>query len=199
MPNPTIRASGTALPISSRRLFLAAGTAAAVFTTVKIAAAAITSTDDDPIFAAIERHKQLFRIFCDLSNRTDEVAAEEEGREVTEADEAALDAASEAEMGAADELVATPPVTVAGMRAAIEHLVRYDAGCEPVALGRFLATLLESPVLAGGGAALPAAASCGNSAAFRSLAAASASSARHRPSPKLSRPPHWRLRPMAGT
>ena len=152
MPNPTVRASATALPISSRRLFLAAGTAAAVFATVKTAAAALTGAGVDPIFAAIERYKELFRIFCYLGARTDKVAARAEGREVTEADKEALAAASAAETAAADELIATPPVTIAGMRAAIEHIVEYDEGCEPVASACFLATLLESPLFADGGA-----------------------------------------------
>jgi hypothetical protein len=30
----------------------------------------------------------------------------------------------------------------------IEYLVQYDEGCEPVASGRFLKTLLKSPMLA---------------------------------------------------
>jgi hypothetical protein len=36
------------------------------------------------------------------------------------------------------------------MWAAIEHLVKYDEGCVPEASGDFLATLLKSPLFAGG-------------------------------------------------
>jgi hypothetical protein len=46
-------------------------------------------------------------------------------------------------MDAADELIGTAPTTIAGMHAAIAHLVQYDEGCEPLACGRFLATLFE--------------------------------------------------------
>jgi hypothetical protein len=45
MPNDTVRASATALP-KSRRLFLVAGTAAALTATLKGAAAAIAPGDD---------------------------------------------------------------------------------------------------------------------------------------------------------
>jgi hypothetical protein len=42
-----------------------------------------------------------------------------------------------AEEDAADALIATAPVTLAGMRGAIEHIVKYDEGCEPVASAIF--------------------------------------------------------------
>ena len=147
--------NATALPRSSRRaalgLFAAASAAVLAFANGAPVVAAPLS-GDDPIFDLIERHRAAFKAFCDASSRTDSVKAKNEGREVTEADEVAYEEASEAQMDLAAELIATPPITVAGMRAAIEHLIKYDAGCEPVACGQFLATLLESPVLVGGAA-----------------------------------------------
>jgi hypothetical protein len=109
MPNATVRASATALPNSSRRLFLAAGSAAAVFATVKRAAASTAGAD--PIFAAIERHKLAFDTFCATCSRTDDVLAQEQGREVTEADEAAYAAANDAEDEAIETLIQTAPTT----------------------------------------------------------------------------------------
>ena len=53
MPNPTVRASATAMPNSSRRLFLAAGSAAAVFATVKRAAGSTPAGDDAELFDLI--------------------------------------------------------------------------------------------------------------------------------------------------
>jgi hypothetical protein len=69
MPSPTVRASAAALPISSRRLFLAGGTAAAVFATVKRAApAAALISDDAELFALAEgiaaADEALDRSFC---------------------------------------------------------------------------------------------------------------------------------------
>jgi hypothetical protein len=151
MSNDIVPAAATGLPKSNRRLFLVAGTAMALTATLKSVAHA-TDPGADPIFAAIERHKELFAIFTGTCDRADEVKAKREGREVTEADEAALEAACDAEMDAAAELVAIPPTTVAGMRAAIEYIVEYDKGCVPHSCAQFLATLLESPLLAVEGA-----------------------------------------------
>jgi hypothetical protein len=100
---------------------------------------------EDPIFDAISRHDERFRLFCALSDRHDV-----EGRPETKADKAATEAASTAETEAVEALIATPPQTIAGLRAAIEHLAKYDDGSEPVASGRFLRALMNSPLLAVG-------------------------------------------------
>ena len=47
MPNDIVRASATVLPNSSRRLFLAAGTAAAVCASLKSATALAGTAEDD--------------------------------------------------------------------------------------------------------------------------------------------------------
>jgi len=107
-----------------------------------------SAANPDPIFAAIERHKKAWRVFSDCCDLTDNVAAENEGRIVTEADEAAYEAANDAEYEARDVLFQTPAETVAGVRAFIEHYIEYDAGCMDEVTAAFLESLLESPVLA---------------------------------------------------
>jgi hypothetical protein len=132
--------SETAKP--SRRLFLAAGPAAAVFGALALSAG-IPSVD--PIFAAIERHKMALDAFCATLNPVDEIWAEQHGREITRADEDAYEAARAVEEGALDGLFSTPPTTLPGMRAVLEHVMRSDECCD----GRIAETLLKSPLLAG--------------------------------------------------
>jgi hypothetical protein len=54
---------------------------------------------------------------------------------------------------AADEalaaFLATPPTTLAGLRAALEYVIEIDSGSMPDNGGRIAATLLRSPVFAG--------------------------------------------------
>ena len=54
---------------------------------------------------------------------------------------------------AADEaleaFLATPPTTLAGLRAALEYVIEIDSGRLPDNSGRIAATLLRSPVFAG--------------------------------------------------
>jgi hypothetical protein len=137
----------TAQSQTSRRLFLAAGSASAVFGALAQATVAAPA-DADPIFAAIDRHKVAERAFLVTCNLTDEVQAEREGREVTEADHAAWDSARDVEEAALQALIETAPTSKAGARAAIEWLAHYDRGCEPRHVGQFAMTLLSSPVLA---------------------------------------------------
>ena len=127
---------------TSRRAFLASAPAAALF----VGPLAIAGVD--PIFAAIERHKEAFRIFADACTLIDKVAARNDGRQITEADESAYDAASLAEEKALDGLFEKLPTTREGLRAAIEWLAEYDRGGIPETSGEFLAALLKSPLLA---------------------------------------------------
>ena len=151
MPNATVRASATALPKSRRSalgLFVAAPAAMLAFAKGSpIAASDLASLD--PIFAVIEAHKETYRIFGDCSHQTDEVAAEEEGRSVTEADELACNEASAYERGALALVVDTIPTTIAGIRAAIEHIGGLE---DHEFMADFAKTLLMSPVLAAGAA-----------------------------------------------
>jgi len=132
---------------TSRRLFIAAGSAATVFGALSQAAAKAI-TDDDPIFAALERHKAAERAFIRTCDLTDEVRASQEGREVTEDDEAAWDSAREAEEAALQALIETAPTSKAGARAAIEWLAHYDRGYAFRHVGQFAVSLLRSPILA---------------------------------------------------
>jgi hypothetical protein len=100
----------------------------------------------DPVFAAIERHRETLPAFEDALKRTDELVARNEGREVTQADLDADAAAGRAESDALDALLALPPVTPAGARAAIEYLTAHEGGYHVEA---YRPTLLESPLLAG--------------------------------------------------
>jgi hypothetical protein len=100
----------------------------------------------DPIFAAIEAHKTAFARFGDVCELTDKVLAKKEERIITDEDESRYAEANDAERAALDELLSTIPQTTAGARAALEWLVEYDAGCVPDASGRFVETLLRSPV-----------------------------------------------------
>lgn len=95
----------------------------------------------DPIFAAIDRHKVAFN---QVRVGFDRRLAREQGGEVTLAER---EAACAAEDEALQDLIATIPTTVAGARAAIGYLVMLDQGCVPETSGKFLATLLKSPLL----------------------------------------------------
>lgn len=106
----------------------------------------MTGESIDPIFSLIERHRTAFNTFVNIIPIADEVAAEREGREVTEKIAVAFDAAGDAEIVACNALVGTPPTTLAGMRAAIQWFVEYDKGCVPEVSGRFVETLARSPV-----------------------------------------------------
>lgn len=132
----------------SRRVFLAAGPAASVFAILGAAARA-EALSFDPIFSAIERHRNAWKAFEAVCQITDEILAKRQGRAVTQEDEDAYEAARAAEESDLDNLLATVPTTKAGARAAIEHLLGYERGCPPRAAGEFAATLLRSPVLAG--------------------------------------------------
>jgi hypothetical protein len=126
----------------SRRTTLC-GLAAAPLAAIIGAAPALAA--DDPIFAAIERHKAAEAAFIATLDPTDEVLATEQGRETTQADREAHEAASAASDAATDDLLATVPVSAAGARAALEYLIGFDDGYH---LGDFAPTLLKSPLLA---------------------------------------------------
>lgn len=131
--------------IHSRRVFLAAGPATAVFASLSAAARA-EARSSDPIFAAIARHEAAESRFVAVSNLTDEVVAEHEGRAITPADEAEFEAASAANEYALEALLATPPATKAGARAGLDYFMSLDDGHHLV---DFAEALRDSPILAG--------------------------------------------------
>ena len=130
---------------TSRRLFLAAGSATAVFGALATAAA----QEADPIYAAMERLKTTFQAFVDASDLTDDIAREQKGETVSEADKEIFEFAMAEWNEAEDAFIATIPTTLAGARAAIAYLVEYDKDCVPENSGRFLRTLVASPIFAG--------------------------------------------------
>lgn len=130
--------------MNSRRVFLAAGPAAAVFASLSAAARA-EALSSDPIFAAIARHEATESRFCVASMLTDEVVAEHENRAITPADEAEFEAALRANDSALEALLATPPATKAGARAGLDYLVNLEDG---EALGSFAKALRDLRILA---------------------------------------------------
>ncbi len=128
---------------ASRRLFLAAGSASAVFGALAQAAAA--STADDPIFAAAERHKAAEARYSAACGLTDEAAARREGRAITPADHAEFEAAQRESDEALDAFLATTPATIAGVRVYLRHCIDEESIDQFV--GAALETLLRSPVL----------------------------------------------------
>jgi hypothetical protein len=145
MPNDTVWASATALP-KSRRDALGLFASASAFAVTPVAAIA-AGLEVDPIFAAIKRHHEAWRAFDAACPWTDDVVAKREGREVTEADEAAYEAANETEERAFEALVTLPPVTLPGFRAAVHYFLEFEIDCIPGATDKFLTTLLASPLL----------------------------------------------------
>ena len=122
----------------NRRQFMVATGSAAV---VGASIAAL-----DPVFGAIARHKALDAEYCAASCLTDEIAARQEGREVSDDDEAVMDHATQSERQALAEFLDTVPGSKAGCRAAIRYLAEIDFSGEYS--GQFLASLLRSPVFA---------------------------------------------------
>ena len=101
-----------------------------------------------PIFPVIERHLVTWRAVEALVPTIDAVAAERQGREVTQADRDAFERARTLEDRTLEDLLATPPTTFAGMRAAIEYLSGFEDGYLSESARPFLTTLLKSPLFA---------------------------------------------------
>ncbi|MBM3654589.1 MAG: hypothetical protein FJX06_17505 [Alphaproteobacteria bacterium] len=128
---------------ASRRLFLAAGSAATVFGALAQAAAA-SAPADDPIFAAIERHQAAESRFGAACAMTDDVAAREERRVITGEDRAEFDAAERETNAAWDAFIVTSPTTISGVRAFLQHCIDQDSA-GPTA--EALEVLIASPIL----------------------------------------------------
>jgi hypothetical protein len=133
----------------TRRLFLAAGPAAAVFGALGAAAAAPAmadlTLDQEPILAAIARHKAAEAALTVTLNPVDEVYARLHGREITQADLDAHEAASAGEEAAGEDLLETVPVSWLGVQCALAYLAEFEDGFH---LRDFIPTLLESPLFA---------------------------------------------------
>jgi hypothetical protein len=126
----------------SRRAALAsiASMGALIVPTVALAAPV------DPIFAAIEQHKAAQDAFSNSLDAQDSVYARNHGREVTQADVDASEAALDFEGRMREAMFQTPIATMAGLRAMLEYAAKVEDVSEDE-LGDFLANLLTSPVL----------------------------------------------------
>ena len=148
MLNHTDLADGGALRanghISRRHVLTRLASAGAL--TVGNIGPAVASTD--PIFAAIERHRAAWLAAGDLCCAIDEVAAARRGRKVAQADCKAFERASANAEQALEELLATPPESLDGIRAAVIYILDFDAECLSDLARPFLTTLLKSPILA---------------------------------------------------
>jgi hypothetical protein len=103
----------------------------------------------DPILAAIERHRAAWLAVGDLCRTIDDVAAARRGQKVAQDDLDAYERANATAERALQELLATPPESHDGMRAAVIYILGFDADFMTDLAGPFLATLLKSPILAG--------------------------------------------------
>jgi hypothetical protein len=135
-----------------RRLFLAAGSAAAVFTALQGATAmtaAPTSADAD-LFALVDQCKHWWGEMSKYSLLCDEVVAEEQSREVQPEHETLLEEAQAEYQAAFDEALGKSPQTTAGARALLEW-IQTDSrgiGIQSEHADALLANMLASPILA---------------------------------------------------
>jgi hypothetical protein len=145
---------------TSRRLFLAAGSASAVFGALAKAAAGpspaspvfglraqaayIPAPGDDPIFGAIKRHADAWWA---LYRHEDIIEKVMFNRPMTETERALADAVDVEEREALDTLLETTPTTALGIRAALEHFQKFDETGLGDNLTAFLEALLRSPAL----------------------------------------------------
>jgi hypothetical protein len=119
----------------SRRTLIAGAavlsTTAAVATTVAVPSAP-AAAPPDPIFAAIERHKEAFRPSLEAArvklNTVSAEWAENYDAAAHEAAEAAAVVTSEAEEDAANALTTIRPTTMAGILALIRYVAEFNAG-----------------------------------------------------------------------
>lgn len=139
---------------TSRRAVLAGAAALATGATVNTAAiAALSATESDPIFAAIETHKAAFRLWQEKSrirsNMVDAKWAPEYDAELVDAAQTASHDAHGAASAAANALTTIHPTTMAGILALIEYVEAFNAGAyflEPLQPGDTLDDWRSAPM-----------------------------------------------------
>ncbi len=92
----------------------------------------------DPVFEAIERHKTAWAAYVEATCKL--TMPELDAYRETHDDDSGK---------ALEAFLATPPTTLAGLRAALEYAVEVDSDCVPDNGGRIAETLLRSPLFAG--------------------------------------------------
>jgi hypothetical protein len=128
----------------------ALGAIASVGVAVAVPSSLTAAADSDArIFELVGEGKRQWALIGDYSSLCDEVAAEQEGREVLPEHLDARDEAMEKYGDAFDEAMSTIPQTVAGIRAMLEWI---EMDCGGLALAEehvhaVIASLLASPVL----------------------------------------------------
>jgi hypothetical protein len=100
-----------------------------------LVAAARAAGNSDAIIDAIEAHSLAWGLFMDIDN-------------MEPRDEKLRRRADQVEEKARRRLLTTPPTTLAGMRAIIEYLIKWDEHSEPETSYEYLSTLLLSPIFA---------------------------------------------------
>ncbi|WP_155931314.1 MULTISPECIES: hypothetical protein [Methylosinus] len=93
----------------------------------------------DPIFAAIERHNALRKVYVRLLNRID---IDGEGRIDADEDQRIFERAARRDAEALNTVAKTAPTTFAGLVAALRYLADYDT--ETRALPRFVFTVADA-------------------------------------------------------
>jgi len=118
----------------SRRSLLKHMPVAALATSVALPAVPAV----DPIFAAIEKHRAMFKAYLEAS------AAEDDGK----LSNAELQTAIGIENKARNALISTAATTTAGLLAAITWLGEYDQDCMPNTCGAWLEAFAKSEAFA---------------------------------------------------
>jgi hypothetical protein len=109
----------------------------------------VTAILADPVYAAIERHRQAYDVFMDVWGRTRGAMDLYDRAKTDKAAAAELRRFSElerAEETAFHALLATRPTTKAGAIACVEHVA--DCGLATNEMREWLAMLIESPLVA---------------------------------------------------
>jgi hypothetical protein len=136
-----MRANG---PMTRRHVLARLASAGAL----AVGTGAPTGASTDPIIAAIERHRSASLAVGELCRAIDEVAAARRGQRVGQADWDAFERANATADIALEELLATAPESLDGIRVAITYILDFDSGCIADLARPFLTTLLNSPILA---------------------------------------------------
>jgi hypothetical protein len=104
----------------------------------------------DPIFAAINRHKALFHVFGETCSLADEVVAEQQERQVSDAERALYNDAGKLECEARKAFVATIPLTEQGIIAGLKYAAQVDRDYGQTGhIKKFAKSVRKSPLMVG--------------------------------------------------
>ncbi len=147
-----IEPAATCLPSDPSRRAIPGAVSAAALATGAVAAAVASPAEADPVFAAIEKHRQAeaeFRRLCGITEEDERQAA---GRSEEEA-QTILDAVFDGTDQALATFATTVPQSKVGIRAALHHFLEFvdRSGClmpEEEAKD-LMRSILASPALSG--------------------------------------------------